>query len=159
MAPVKHQSVHTQRWTRDPQPPPTGRAPPGQAASVPGAATTQASGDRPGGGPSAGDWTLTGGGGRGKEEGSRQPCSLEGWGWALSGCSSSGGGQTADGAPYSLEALRLLLGQPVLASATVSPPQGCPWARVACSSVSEFAVNGPRGRIPSVPRCSEAGVS
>lgn len=65
-----------------------------------------------------------------------------GWGWALSGCSSSGGGRRQTEPPRSLEALTLLLGQPVLASATVSPLQGCPWARAALSSVSEFAVKG-----------------
>ena len=96
----------------------------------------------PGGGPSAGDPHVVscGVGGRGKDEGLSSARPGGGWRWALSGCSSSCGGGHSP-LPRALEALRLLLGQPVLASATVSPPQVL-WTRAARSSVSEFAVTG-----------------
>ena len=90
---VTGQSVHIQRWTQDPGRPPAQADPSRPGGSVPGAATPRTWGDGPGGGPSAGDPHVNCGvGGRGKDEGLSSAPPGGGWGWALSGCSSSCGG-------------------------------------------------------------------
>lgn len=97
----RDQSVHIQLWTQDPGPLPHRQAPPGQAARSLALRPHRPRGTGQEEALLQVTRTLTAGwGGRGKDEGLSSARLGGGWAWALSGCSSSGGG--ADVAPSRL---------------------------------------------------------